>query len=248
MACGTCGGRTPNDIMRQRATVQQSYSPAILPEPAADEELYLIYNDIAATANLKGPVTGITYRWGHNDRIKRRKVVDKNTDWLDPNTEVHLLDARVFVTMRKRTGPAFVHDLMVILPPVLAIDMPGPLATAARNDNIPADAVVSPGRTHTVPTDPPTPLTVTPQNTKADPETVASLLIDLIPLTGNPDVTGLSVKAIGDIVKRGEITVSDAQVWLTTELGTANPRKTAISLLEDYIANNTTVVGDNPPD
>ena len=214
MACGGgCGGGTPNDLLRQNS-VRLDGIP-ILPQPAADEELYLIYNDIPDTTTLKGAVTGILYRWGHADKLHRRKVVAKEPMWIDPRTEVHIDDAKVFVTHIKRTGPAFIADLVVMLEPELPTT-----------------------QTPVVPITPVTPI-VSVNATPDKPKSIAEMQAEVEAMFATEPISdrgvkSFSIKSLLDMMDRDSLTLEQATEWLAEEQ--LSPRKGAVDALEKYIA------------
>ena len=218
MACGGgCGGGTPNDLLRQNS-VRLDGIP-ILPQPAADEELYLIYNDIPDTTTLKGAVTGISYRWGHADKLHRRKVVAKEPMWVDSKTEVHIDDAKVFVTHIKRTGPAFIADLVVVLEPELPTTQTPVTQTPVTQ----------------VPVAPTAPVNVIPDKPKSIAEMQAEVeaMFATEPIS-NKGVKSFSIKSLLDMMDRDSLTFEQATEWLAEEQ--LSPRKGAVDALEKYIA------------
>lgn len=117
MACGTCGGKPSYVVTKPNTSVQS----AVLPEPTADEVLYIAYTDTNPTINIKGPATQLPYRWTRSSRNNRRLVVDKDPEWVDVNTEIHIEDAKIFANMRKRHGQVFtaIKEVVVSDEPVV---------------------------------------------------------------------------------------------------------------------------------
>jgi len=127
---------------------------------------------------------------------------------------VHIDDAKVFVTHIKRTGPAFIGDLVVVLEP----ELPTTQTPVTQ-----------------VPVAPTAPVNVIPDKPKSIAEMQAEVeaMFATEPIS-DKGVKSFSIKSLLDMMDRDSLTLEQATEWLAEEQ--LSPRKGAVDALEKYIA------------
>lgn len=205
--CRTCGGNTPMPVKKQ----QLSGRARVLPKVESFEELYLEYTAPQQARTYKGPATGLEYRFGKGHNHKAKKVVDKLPEQIDRHKEVHIEDARVLYTYRRRGYDDFATAIII------------------------RAEVIDP---HSQPIEPEPPIQPPKRRSKpkAKPIPTEEYELDEKSKPDFPEV--ISEYTVAQMEERLMYAVANFQVevWVIDENAQEKPRASMIKLLEGYLA------------
>lgn len=212
MPCNTCGGKSTRTTTSGGYARSSNFNSPIpqartLPSPDTWETLYLEYTGENPTRTYLGPVTRLQYRFGHNQRIRRRAVVNKEPQWIDPKTEIHVEDARQLYAIVRRGGSDFkaYTEIQAEVLNRMATDvqkMPSPVSQ-------------------------PTPPVFQPAD--SEEEKVSSA-----PLSITTPIGDFTISAMGEFLDNTPVAQFQLEVWLMEERAGKN-RKGMIDLLESRV-------------
>lgn len=209
MPCNSCGGKNPQPV----GTVRQQTSTRTLPEPQSYELLYIEYAGTNPTRTYKGPATNITYRFGSNQRIRRRLVVNKNPEWINPNTEIHIEDAKAFYAIQRKGGDDFIAYT-----------------------EIKAEILENPGKMYATSTPPTEPNGGTSKSEPDDPQGAASEPRPVEEKTVKTPVWEFTIPEMKAFLAKTPVANFQMETWLKEELAAEKPRKKMIAILEEALS------------